>query len=87
MQLFSADPTMFKKKLSCFFAHKKLKKPPSKVAQNSQIHFFFPYCPDCPNGPDLHFRFIKNPMQPSVCWSGMGTYSKHASDDPFRKKQ
>ena len=41
MQLFSADPTMFFFKLSCFFAHKKLKKPPTKVAQNSQIHFFF----------------------------------------------
>jgi hypothetical protein len=33
------------------FAHKKLKKPPSKVAQNSSSPLFFPYCPDCPNGP------------------------------------
>ena len=36
MQLFSADATMFsKKKLIVFFAHKKLKKPDSKVAQKN----------------------------------------------------
>ena len=35
-----------------FFAHKKLKKPPSKVAQNYSNPLFFPYCPDCPNGPN-----------------------------------
>ena len=36
MQLFSADATMFSKKN---FAHKKLKKPPSKVTQK-YITFF-----------------------------------------------
>ena len=39
-------------KFKFFFAHKKLKKPPSKVAQNSSNPLFFPYCPDCPNGPN-----------------------------------
>jgi hypothetical protein len=34
-----------------YFANKKLKKTPSKVAQNSSNPFIFPYCPDCPNGP------------------------------------
>jgi hypothetical protein len=41
-----------KKNLKFFFAHKKLKKPPSNVAQNSSNPLFFPYCPDCPNGTD-----------------------------------
>ena len=40
MQLFSADATIFKNK-SLFFAHKKLKKPPSKVAQKNSYPLFF----------------------------------------------
>ena len=31
------------------FDHQKLKKTPSKVAQNSSNPLFCPYCPDCPN--------------------------------------
>ena len=38
MQLFCADATMFKKKK---IAHKKLKKPPSKVAQKNSNPLFF----------------------------------------------
>ena len=41
MQLFSAGPKIFLKKISCFFAHKKLKKPPSNVAQINSNSFFF----------------------------------------------
>ena len=48
MQLFSADAT-YLKKIKFSFAHKKLKKPPSKVAQSSSNLLFLPYCPDCPN--------------------------------------
>ena len=34
MQLFSADPTMFSKKINVFFAHENMKKLCSKVAHN-----------------------------------------------------
>ena len=71
MQLFSADPTMFKKKIKLFFCPQKVEKTTLKSCSEFSNPLFFPYCPDCPNGPDLHFRFIKNPMQPSVCWSGV----------------
>ena len=40
---------IFKKKI--FFAHKKLKKPPSKVAQKNSNPLFFPYCPELPKRP------------------------------------
>ena len=39
--LFSAEPTIFSKNFKIFFAHKKLKKPPTKVAQNSSNQLFF----------------------------------------------
>ena len=41
MQLFSAE------------AHKKLKKPPSKVAQKNSNPLFFPYCPELPKQKNL----------------------------------
>ena len=37
----------FRKKI----AHKKLKKPPSKVAQKNSNPLFFPYCPELPKRP------------------------------------
>ena len=52
MQLFSADATMycfFKFKLS--FAHKKLKKPPSKVAQKNSNPLVFSLLPAQPKWP------------------------------------
>ena len=57
MQLFSADATMFLKKFNFFFVHQMLKKPPSKVSQNSSNPLFFPYCPDCPNAQTEEFMF------------------------------
>ena len=47
----------FQKK--CFFAHKKLKKPPSKVAHNRPQNFFFMYWPGCPNQPRIDFSCHK----------------------------
>ena len=41
------------------FAHQKLKKPPTKVAQNSSNLLFFPYCPNCPNGPNRRIHVPK----------------------------
>jgi hypothetical protein len=41
-----------KKNLRIVFDFKKLKKPPSKVAQKNSNPLFFSYCPDCPNGPN-----------------------------------
>ena len=51
--------------LQCFlkkiliFDHQKLKKPPSKVAQNSSNPLFSPYCPDCPNSPKRRIHVPK----------------------------
>ena len=36
----------FQKRFKLFFAHKKLKKTPSKVAQKNSNPLFFPYCPE-----------------------------------------
>ena len=47
MQLFSADATMFSKKKKNF-DHKKLKKPPQKVAHNRPRPFFFSLQPRLP---------------------------------------
>ena len=49
MQLFSLDLIFFFK---LFFSHKKLKKPPSKVAQKNSNPLFSPSCLRCPNGPN-----------------------------------
>ena len=40
MQLFSAVATMFLKRNNFFFAHKKLKKTPSKLAQKNSNPLF-----------------------------------------------
>ena len=57
MQFFSVNATIFKKKV--FFPHKKLKKPPSKVAQKNSNPLFFPYCLSCPNGPNRRIHVPK----------------------------
>ena len=51
MQLFSADATMFSKYMNFFFDRKKLKKPPSKVAQKNSNPLFYPCCPELPKWP------------------------------------
>ena len=49
------------KKILNFFSHKKLKKPPQKVAYLWQYEaFFFFAAPPAPNSPEVHLRF-KNP--------------------------
>ena len=51
----------FYKKIKKIFAHKKLKKPPQKVAYLWQLEFFFlSAAPPAQNGPELHFRFINS---------------------------
>ena len=58
MQPFSADATIFSKiNIDKNFVHKKLKKPPSKVAQKNSNPLFFPYCPELP----------KRPKQKNLC--------------------
>ena len=51
---FNADAKIFLRKIkkTKILPTKSWKKPPSKVAQNSSNPLFFPYCPDCPNGPN-----------------------------------
>ena len=45
--------------LNFFFDHQKLKKTPSKVAQNSSNPLFFPYCQHSPNGPNRRIHVPK----------------------------
>ena len=62
MQLFSAVAIMFS--FFFFFAHKKLKKPPSKVAHNRPKPFISQSSPA--HGPELIFYIIKCREQASV---------------------
>ena len=51
MQLFSADPTMFSKKIKLFFAHENMKKLRSKAAHNRPQTFFSQVRSGCLNQP------------------------------------
>ena len=52
VQLFSADPKIFPKKTFNFFLPtKSWKNHPQKLLRKTQIHFFFPYCPELPKQP------------------------------------
>ena len=59
MQPFSADATIFFKKIKFFFAPENMKKTPSKVAPN-QPPIFFQYCQPAQNQLKSHFLFHKN---------------------------
>ena len=59
MQLISADATIYFLKIQFFFAHKKLKKQPSKVAQKNSDPLFVPYCQLSPNGPNRRIHVPK----------------------------
>ena len=49
------------------FVHKKLKKPPQKVAYLWQLGgFFFSAALTTQNSPELHFRLINSFIQPSL---------------------
>jgi hypothetical protein len=57
---------IFREIQSFFFAHKKLKKPPQKVAYLWQLGgVFFSATPAAENSPELHFRFKNSFIQPS----------------------
>jgi len=49
----------FRKKIKFFFALKKLKKTPSKVAQKNSNPLFFPYCQLSPNSPNKRIHVPK----------------------------
>ena len=55
-----------KKIFKSFFAPKKLKKPPQKVAYLWQLGVFFSAAPTAQNSPELHFRFINSFIQSSL---------------------
>ena len=60
MQLFSADATMFFKKiLRLFFDIENIEKPPQKVAYLWQLGVFYLCSPDCPKQPKSSFPFCK----------------------------
>ena len=48
------------------FAHENMKKLPSKVGYFRKVAEIFPYCPDCPNGPQLQIHLRNLVMQPSL---------------------
>ena len=60
--MFSRSKNTFKKIWKCFFAHKKLKNPPEKVAYLWQFRDFFSSAPTAQNSPELHFHFINIPV-------------------------
>ena len=59
----------FLKNVKKIFAHKKLKKPPKKVAHLWQLGVFFSAAPTAQNSPELHFRLINYFIQPSLVGS------------------
>ena len=71
MELFSADATIYKKECKSFFAHKKLKKSPSKVAQkNSNPPFFFLIAWAAQMAQTEEFMFQNLAYRPTVYRSG-----------------
>jgi hypothetical protein len=56
----------FYKNLKKKIAHKKLKKPPQKVAYLWQLGLFYSAALPAQNCPELHSRFINSFIQPSL---------------------
>ena len=55
------------KKIKQFFAHKRLKKPPQKVAYLWKLEvFFLSATPPAQNSPEVHFHFIHSSVLKSV---------------------
>ena len=75
MQLFSVDATIFFiRKIKLFFAHKKLKKPPSKVAQKNSNPLFFPLLPaQAQMAQTEEFMFQNMAYRPTVYRTGVAT--------------
>ena len=71
---------IFRKILRIYFAHKKLKKAPQKVAYLWQ--FFFSAALTAQNGLELHFRFEKSFIQPSRVGSLAWTDFKTGKSSP-----
>ena len=67
MQLFSADAIIFKKKI---FAHKKLKKPPSKLAQKNSNPLFFLTASSAQMAQTEEFMFQNLAYRPTVYRTG-----------------
>ena len=68
MQLFSADATIFSKK--DFFAHKKLKKAPSKVAQKNSNPLFSLTASTAQMAQTEEFMFQNMAYRPTVYRTG-----------------
>ena len=63
------DAKTFLEKKKKKFAHKKLKKPPQKVAYLWQLGGLFSAALTAQNSPELHFLFINSFIQPSLVGS------------------
>ena len=69
MQLFSAEPTMFKKKV-VVFCPQKVKKPPSKVAQKNSNPLFFLTALTAQTAKTEEFMFQNVAYRPTVYRNG-----------------
>ena len=69
--LFSVDATMFLRKIKFFFAHKKLKKPPSKVAQKNSNPLFFLTASTAQMAQTEEFMFQNVAYRPTVYRTGV----------------
>ena len=80
IQLFVRLLKNFQKNFKFFFAHKKLKKTPSKVAQKNSNPIFFPYCSDCPNGTNRRIHVLTSNMWlKEQLYIELGYYSKNSA--------
>ena len=66
MQLFSADPTIFSKKLNSFFAHENIKNGPLKLLIIGPKLFFHSIGPATQTSPELIFHIINMSQDSSV---------------------
>ena len=72
--LFSAEPTIFSKNFKKFFVHKKLKKPPTKVAQKNSNPLFFLSASTAQMAQTEEFMFQNVAYRPTVYRTGAGGF-------------
>jgi hypothetical protein len=69
-----------------FFCPQKVEKTTLKSCSEFSNPLFFPYCPDCPNGPDFHLRFIKTKNVTDVASASFGGLSLNEEEEQTQTK-
>ena len=77
---------MFFKKIKLFFAHKKLKKPPSKIAQKNSNPLFFPSASTAQTAQTEEFIFQNVAYRPTVYRTGVIVKRFHKVTTPLCTK-